>query len=44
MFPNRLLYIDRGVHEFLVGLSHHLVKENINAKKGRTKMHAKLQC
>lgn len=44
MFPNCLLCINRGVHEFLVGLSHHLVKENINVKKGKTKPHAKLQC
>ncbi len=41
-FPNHLLCINGVGREYLGGLSHHLVEEKINTKKGRTKMNAKL--
>jgi hypothetical protein len=44
MFPNHLLYIDKGMHKSLGGLSCHLVEEKTNTKKQKLKMHIKLQC
>jgi hypothetical protein len=34
---------DANEHEYFGGLSHHLMEEKTNTKKGITKKHAKLQ-
>jgi hypothetical protein len=36
-------WIDANQHKYLGGLSHHLMKEKTNTKKGITRKHAKLQ-
>jgi hypothetical protein len=44
MFHNHLLCINNGRNKFIGGFFRHLVKEKTITKKGKTKMHAKLQC
>jgi hypothetical protein len=44
MSPNPIPCINANMHEFLSGLSHHLVPKKTNPKNGRAKMHAKLLC
>jgi hypothetical protein len=44
MSPNLLLCIDGGGRESFGDFSCHLMEQNTNTKKGRAKMHAKLQC
>jgi hypothetical protein len=43
MSPNHHPCIDTNKCESLSGISHHLVEEKTNTKKGITKKHAKLQ-
>ncbi len=40
--PNHLLCINEVGYEYLGGLSHHLVDEKTNTKKGRTRMNANM--
>jgi len=43
MSPSCHPYIKENQRKYLDGLSHHLMKENTNIKKGITRKHAKLQ-
>jgi hypothetical protein len=44
MSPNYVLCIDEDGCKSLDDFSYHLIQEKIKTKKGKTKMHAKLQC